>query len=229
MSAPAFATELNEFLAHLAEQDLVLDINHHHVKSVGGGKSSIRWVARDDVPAPDRTSEVDLLEYLRVLEFRDYSLLMLDGAYVQIEATFEGQEQIENRFCYVPCPLHLQEDDYELGGGERYPLFDLVKDFPDDEVRGRIRLRPTFRFELDPNNKKPGHPESHAHVGAARCRVPVVSGLHVGNFFRFIFKHYYPENIEHVVNKFGHPAPTNKRTLTAEDHEEVHFSFPHAP
>lgn len=228
MSAQAFCRYISGFCETLVSQELALDMQAHRVFERSGRLNRVTWVASVMREEHSRTDDLELSEYLRCIRCGDYSLMLNDGSLIQVLVDFCDSEVIANRFCFIPCPVAFTLDDLRLEGGEMYPVEDFIRDLSQEELLERMCIRPPFRFELDPENKKPEHPLSHVHLGRSSTRVPVVAPMCWDHFARFIFMNFYPEIFVKVTELLRFPPPYRPVCIEEAHKLEVHFAFTHA-
>ncbi len=115
-----------------------------------------------------------------------YSAILFDGSLLQLTWRVAGGEIVGHRLAYVPCPLRLDED--LLLTEAVLDVWDLAR----DAVESNLVLRSAVRFDYDPEAAGVNHPASHMTFNIVDCRIPVAFPLGPQEFFRFIFKHFYP-------------------------------------
>ena len=151
------------------------------------GVSTITW----GPSAPGRLFRLSgnhIDEYPQWVEAQAYSAILFDGSLLQLTWKVCSSEIIGHRLAYIPCPLRLDE---ELLKEE--PVID-VWDLARDNAESYVVLRSPVRFDYDPNPKVVGdnHPASHLTFNIVDCRIPVAFPLGPHEFFRFVFKNFYP-------------------------------------
>lgn len=187
------------------------------------GISRISWLP----PAPGelfRLAGDRLDSYPAWVSANAFSGLLFDGSLIQLTWSIAAGDIIGHRLAYIPCPLVLDRellrtepilDVWELARSSPYPEF---------------MLRGAVRFDYDPVAAKPGHPASHFTFGNPETRIPVVYPLGPSEFFRFVFKNFYPD----VWSKMEYlrtlkPSFDWSKTLLDEEHEEVHLRWEQSP
>lgn len=144
--------------------------------------------------AYDTTIEGDLppiptpAQYLLHIRSRNYSLILKDGALIQVYYLFRYGGVVRHRLCYFPCPVNIASED--LGA---FSLEELVEAYLHLDPVGNTQLMPIVRFDYDRGNAHQGHPEAHMHLACSSCRVPLHAPVGGRQFFHFILRHFYPE------------------------------------
>ncbi|MGI0527305.1 DUF2290 domain-containing protein [Rhizobium giardinii] len=233
MSAPDFCRTLSNFCETLIENNLALGVQSHVVRQIDGGRSRVCWISNSPLDDREeesylRTPDLELAEYLRCLRWGDYSLLLNDGALIQISTDFEGGEVVASRFCYIPCVVKFDLNEIQIDQ-ELYPIEDFIRELGSAELLQRLCLRPPFRFELDPANVADDHALSHVHLGKSASRIPVSAAMCWDHFARFVFSNFYPDMFDQISPLLRFPPPYRQRTITDAHGLELHFAFNHAP
>lgn len=223
MSALSFHRSLAEFCAYSLEKDLAINIGAHKIEGLSGGRQRVVWQPVTESEY-DRDNDILLSEYLRCLRNGDYSILLCDGALIQISATFDADQIVDSRFYYIPCPIIFKIEDLFIDG-DIYPLEDYIIEMSADELKQRICMRAPFRFELDPANAGDGHPLNHVHIGPSSSRIPVSVNLCWDSFARFIFKNFYPDQFHLVQPMLHFPVSYRIKSLSTDLEHEVHLAF----
>lgn len=151
---------------------------------------------------------------------RAYSAILFDGSLIQLTWKVAGGQIIGHRLAYIPCPLRL---DTELLISEAVlDVWDLARDSADMD----IVLRSAVRFDFDPESAKNAHPASHLTFNLVDCRIPVAFPLGPEEFFRFVFKHFYPNIWTDVAYLQGlRPRLDWPEVLDPKDRGEVHLRW----
>jgi len=153
-----------------------------------------------------------------------YSGLLFDGSLIQLTWSIAAREIVGHRLAYIPCPLLL---DQELLQTE--PVLD-VWELARDSREPDVVLRSSIRFDFDPRAATPEHPSSHCTINTSDCRIPVASPVGPNEFFRFLFRNFYPS----VWNDVGYlrslqPSFDWERTLLDVEYQEMHLRWERLP
>ncbi|MEQ1569662.1 MAG: DUF2290 domain-containing protein [Myxococcota bacterium] len=149
-----------------------------------------------------------------------FSAVLLDGALIQLTWSIVGGEVTAHRLAYIPCPLVLDPDLLKTE-----PLLD-VWDLAMDSSVPEVILRSAIRFDFDPVAAAPGHPASHLTFNDPECRIAVAHPLGPNEFFRFVFRNFYPDiwhrvtYLQSLKQGFDH-----QRTLVDDECEELHLRW----
>ena len=130
-------------------------------------------------------------EFRRTIKERWYSLLMFDGAAIQISYLFKNGELQKHRLCYFPCPVFFEQDDIAQLG-----ILDLLEYVTNEDLDDRLRIEGPVRFDFDLSAGSTEHPPSHLTISRSTSRVPVSYPLSVGHFMKFVFENFYPDQEE---------------------------------
>lgn len=234
MSAADFCRMLSSFCETLIENELALGVQSHVVQTLGAGLSRVCWVSQSSAGCASdedhyiRTLDLELSEYLRCLRTGDYSLLLNDGSLIQVSSDFRGSEVVASRFCYIPCLVKFDLSEIRIDD-EIFPVEDFILELSATELLDRLCLRPPFRFELDPENKKEDHALNHVHMGKSASRVPVSAAMCWDQFARFVLSNFHPDVFEQVSHLLKFPTAYRRRTIADHHGLELHFSFNTAP
>lgn len=128
-----------------------------------------------------------LNQYLDVIAARNYSVLLIDGAALQLSYTFAAGELTKHRLCYIPNPLaRIQATHSDLNVDD---LLDLLSS---DDLRDALVLESAVRFEYDATAASEAHPAAHIHFTRDCCRLPMSRPITVRQFIHFVMRHFYP-------------------------------------
>ena len=159
-----------------------------------------------------------LEHYRQCLRAGTFTVVLFDGALLQMWFAFQRGELRKQSLCYHPCPIELGTGQLEQGN----PLGDLQ-----DRISGPdldLRLRSPMRFDYDQDSAGPGHSASHVHLISASCRCPVVARISIGHFVRFVFSHFYPTEWEtHPFLRTWRQHDAD-RTIRPEEEQVLHFA-----
>lgn len=193
MSLAALSRRVTEFGFNLLGNGFALDARPHVVSQLSGTRSTLMWV-RDD---PDASLIIDdparIMDYLSLLERKEYSFLLRDGAIVQLLYTFEGNVIDRHRLVYYPCPFSI---DFELMQDFDANLSDIINAVYLGDLENSIALKSPIRFDYAPDATADYHPASHITFNEQTCRIPVRSPMRFDQFMRFILENFYPDILQ---------------------------------
>jgi hypothetical protein len=225
MSVPALARRITEFGFDLLSSEFALDARQHVTASLSTTHSSLMW-QRDD---PNGSLIIDdparIMDYLALIERKEYSYLMDDGAIVQVSYIFERETINRHRLLYYPCPfsidLSLLE---EFGAG----LSDLIREVYMQDLERNVALKSPIRFDYAPESAAVFHPASHITVNKGTCRIPVRSPVRFDQFMRFVLENFYPHILkeERIANAIL--KEHDVECLSEHDRGRIHLTWRNA-
>ena len=171
----------------------------------------------------ERSDDTRYSEYIKMLKNRDYSILIADGGVIQISLDYAGRQLNGYRYAYVPCPIYFSDADFSLVGDETLPFLEFIEDLDHQDLISRLRIRPAFRFEYDPDAANKDHPSCHVHLGKSSSRIPVSRPITHEQFLRFVFKNFYPSVFASHSKINGLNSRSLSETITVEQKRELHF------
>ena len=180
----------------------------------------ITWASTDSSSQAFYSSRFATLEeYRSFVDANLYSAILYDGALVQMSYDFIGHKLAGHRLCYYPCPFDI---DPELIRSE--PIGDLIGLYS-DSANINVNLRTPCRFDYDAQNVAVGHPSVHMHLNTPECRWPVTHPVSVGEFIKFVFRHFYPNlwAAHDFLRNWPHVGRRD-RTIAIEEETELHVS-----
>lgn len=189
MNVDALGRRITEFCYKLLEKEYALDAQAHVVRKITDTRMSLMWARSDNNASLIIDSPFRIMSYISLLERKEYSLLMQDGAFVQISYIFERGKIIRHRLVYYPCPFFI---DMQLASDPQVGLVDLLRDVYLEDLEANVALRSPVRFDLAPEAASDYHPASHMSFNEQTCRVPVRAPLRFDCFMKFIFENFYP-------------------------------------
>src|SRR5688572_3089514 len=107
MNAPTLRQLLEAELFRLAEDGLAFAAKPHYIEVLPSNRQKITWVRNSYVPVFPRGGFSGFHEYSHAIRWGDYSLLMTDGSFVQMEYEFSGKQLRWHRLCYFPSPVQV--------------------------------------------------------------------------------------------------------------------------
>jgi len=200
MTASELRNEIQRFVGLLFQHELAVAHNPVVIEEGARHMRTVTW------RPPATTGDVkEAAEFCTVAEYRwlirnaHYTCLLRDGGLLQMTFSLLRETPVRHRLCYYPCPVVINEEDFELTEdvGE---LFDYLLEqdakaflLPEGTETARLRLRSPIRFEFEPTQESADHPATHLHTHHNDCRWAVFGPLSLGHFVRFVFKNFYPD------------------------------------
>ena len=222
MTAPTLCHFVNEFCAFLMRERLALGMSWHYLKSTKPRQFHMSWVRALGRNSYNRDDDIGYSTYYSMLQNRDYSTLLKDGGIIQVSLDYSGNDLVGHRYTYLPCPIYFDEADLGLVD-EEIPFIELIDELRHKELVNRFRIRPSFRFEYDPSSTQDDHPLSHVHIGKSSSRIPVSCPIRVEQFFRFVFKNFYPSEFTRYSKLNELSSQVLPETITEEEKSELHM------
>jgi hypothetical protein len=220
MTSRQLAAQIRNLLIALIDSEIATTINPVVDRKLGP-LTRITWRPPHGLDRPRLISSVfaTVAEYRRLIDEQSFSAVLYDGAIVQLSYDFVGDSLVGHRLCYYPCPFDL---DLDLFPSE--PIGDIIA-FYSESKDISVNLRSPLRFDYDEANAKMGHPSVHMHVIKPDCRWPVTHPLSVGDFVRFVFRHFYPAlwSAHNFLRKWSQGDPRD-RVITPEDETELYIA-----
>lgn len=216
--------QVQNALDALMATQLAVDMQVPVARNSVVGFTRVTWPANPEVDNGRRFFEdfYALETYFGWLTARQYSVVLFDGALLQITFDFRSDELAGHRLSYIPCPFDIGDD-----GAERLrmePIFDVIQGYRD---RGEeyLRLRSPIRFDYDPAAASLEHPASHVTLNHQDCRIPACGPLNLGQFVEFIFRRFYPNAwAEHDFLADTDPQPW-PRAIGGEHEQSLHMNW----
>jgi hypothetical protein len=206
---------IDEFALGLLEVGIAVDLNKAVSLSQPNRRVLITW-ANAGISTPFTDFEfATLSEYLQYVQDRQFSALLFDGSLIQISYTVEGGDDvIDHRLCWYPCPAYFRPEDLELA-----PLEDIIRSTPSTE----LRCRGPLRFDYSPFQARDGHSPCHLHAFQEDCRVPVRGPVDLVTFANFIFGHFYPAEWAEKIGSVPLGAWASQCTLADSEYGAPHL------
>ncbi|WP_296595427.1 DUF2290 domain-containing protein [Phenylobacterium sp.] len=222
MSVAALARRITQFGFDLLGSEFALDARAHVAESLSSTRSALMWV-RDH---PDASLIIDdparILDYLALLERKEYSFLMHDGAIVQVSYTFEGTDIDRHRLLYYPCPFSIDAtllDELEVS------LSDLIREIYMEDLERSVALRSPVRFDYAPEAAADFHPASHITFNEQSCRIPVRAPMRFDQFMRFVLENFYPSILEDESISAAILNERDGECLSDHDRNRIHLTW----
>ena len=222
MRLPVLARRITEFGFNLLGSGFALDARAHAVAQLSNTRSSLMWVRED----PDASLIIDdparIMDFVSLLERKEYSFLMHDGAIVQLSYTFEGSAIDRHRLLYYPCPFSL---DTSLLEEFNVSLADLIREVYLEDLEKSIALKSPVRFDFAPEAATDFHPASHITINERTCRIPVRSPMRFDQFMKFVLENFYPHVLRDEAIARRLVSDHDAECLSDHDRGRMHFTW----
>lgn len=210
MTTKGVRREIERYAANLLEHEVAIEISAVVIREAGG-KSVVTWSSgtRSAMPRA-RYRFGTIAEYRRLLEDRQFTILLYDGGLIRAQYEFRRNDVVAHSLGYYPCPVVFPDEYLNQGVsiGEIVDHFlskaleerDWEVYFDGSGVRSTdaegppeptLLMRGPFRFDYDPEAEGDFHPASHVHLSVQECRLPVHAPLSFGQFMSFVFRNFY--------------------------------------
>lgn len=169
-------------------------------------------------PAPfNGTSSIE--QYLTVLRNRDFTLLLDDGAVIQISYMVKDNNVRWHRLFYYPCPIAFAYEELtELS------ILELFEVFNEKTLLSRVQNVSPIRFDFDADFSDEVHAHCHATIGKKCCRIPVYGPISINQFFNFIISNYYSDRVSWKIFEREIPFRTFPPTLNSHHNNPLYFN-----
>jgi hypothetical protein len=224
MNCRSVCEKLSNICYTFLEESLALDMNEHKVKRLAPDAECVIWSSTVSRGLADVRNQYGLVEaYLDALRHRDFSLLLNDGAVVQISYRYKSRQMIAHRLSYMPCPFDLNTD---LEIIMEYGLLDYIEAFKLKNILEDVRLRSTIRFDYDEASATELHPASHMTMNKETCRIPMCAPVSLKEFLVFLNHHFYPEWPQSVLERAWTGIRGWPRVVSTGDERRMHLNWP---
>lgn len=206
-------------LTYLWQQaGLVLDSRAHGVFRKADDTLEVTW--GNDGYVLHKEKFCSLSEYASLLENRQYSVLLSDGAILQFSFSVKRNKIIKHRLCWYPAPIDLESTDLELES-----ITDKILEHMSNGDLEKFMPKSPIRFDYCEADATDKHPEVHMHMSVESCRIPVRTPLCLQKFLRFIVENFYPElpSDSPLITKIK--SFPGKDTLTEYQKRKMHINI----
>jgi hypothetical protein len=156
--------------------------------------------------------------YEEIKRSQDYNIAMADGALIQLQYIFEGEELIKHRLAFLPSPdLTVYQNDPEI----------YESDIIFAEIVAKNIVTTPIRFDFDKDSfVSDVHPMAHCTIGQYKnCRIPVSSAVSPYRFFEFILSSFYNTAYRDFGALLGTPAMLHPSTITPSEQQKIHINL----
>lgn len=211
-------SDINDLIFEWQKKGLVASSNEHQSFRKSKNRTEITW-KNDGYVLKDETF-ASVSEYCALIEKKQYSMLLSDGAFFQISYTLERDRIVKHRLCWYPAPIELTT---EIIDNES--IIDFILQKMNEGALETLRLRSPIRFDYAPDDTKDRHPTVHMHISHEDCRIPVRSPLCLRDFMIFIVDNFYPDLIE-ITSLYERAGNWNGQdTLTNNEKSKLHMNI----
>lgn len=213
--------EIGQITAKLIELGLCDDQQFPIIREIAYNQLEVTF--RQSASFTQVLRNVDYTDaYMEIKRNRDYNLSLADGALLQLQYLFIGDEVVKHRLAFFPSPnLSAYQNDPEL--------------YDDDVIYAEVLQRGVvstpIRFDFDRAAfEEDIHPMCHLTIGQYRnCRVPVVSAISPHRFFEFILGAFYNTAFRDFRSEIRGLDISFVASITRRELQRVHLSLPVTP
>ena len=215
----ALMQEITSRLGLLEKSKLVLDSNQCQIRQIAAKEYFVAWQGSHGLAQVFDEEQNPLQTYAAIVQNRFYSALLEDGGLLQIAYHVRGDQVVNHRLCFFPCPITLTENDFVVGLG------DAVVGLSLEEIGARWNHTCIVRFEFNQATMSEVHPAAHVTFCKACCRVPMVGPINAGAFINFVLTHFYPEQVSANPGLISHTTKVLQKTITSPQRNNLHFNL----
>lgn len=209
--------EINRITAKLIEAGICDSQKFSHLKRVSDTCSEVTFETSGNFSLVLKNIPYQEM-YEEIKKSQDYNIAMADGALIQLQYLFEGDEVIRHRLAFLPSPdLTVYQNDPEV----------YESDIIFAEVVSRNIVTTPIRFDFDRRAFVADvHPMAHCTIGQYQnCRVPVSSAISPYRFFEFILCSFYNTAYRDFGTVLGAPATLHPLTITNGEQQKIHMNL----
>ena len=214
----AIEAEINGLIAFLIESALADDQTRAFIRKISGSDYEITFENESISDWLSNEPYVDVYE--KTMANRSYTILLFDGAMLQMSYEISDNKVVRSRMAYLPNPRLEQ---FAGGQGE----FDdpLYADLNDRRI-----LPVPIRFEFD---GRPGvavaihHPVSHVTIGQFEgCRIPASAAITPFLFIDFVLRSFYRKAMDYCGDEVPQHTLRFPECLDVLEGQIVHWGIP---
>jgi hypothetical protein len=213
-------TEINRVVAHLVEASLANDQNFSFLRELGANRTEVTFNGAEYL-----TVGLKNLDYVEVYDAlraeRAYTVLLPDGAMLQFNYQFLGDDLEKHRLAFWPSP-HLEQfqNDPDI----------YLEDSIFAEIVSRRVVPFPIRFDHNSNDQvveEMRHPVSHLTLGQyENCRIPLSAPLPPAHFMDFILRNFYSTAFSEYANGLPRFPNSFDDCISENELELIHLRIP---
>jgi hypothetical protein len=221
MSLASLVRRITEFGYLLIERGFALDARAHRLLTLSKDEAAIIW-SKSGGQGMMISNPARLKDYIDLIDTKNYSYLMMDGAIIQMSFLFTKEKIAGHRLLYYPCPFEL---DNELINETGSSIVDFIKEVCLPSIEKDIILKSPIRFDYAPEAAKDYHPSSHVTINNSDCRIPVRAPMRFDQFIRFILENFYPVTVSEGKVFGAILGGRDEECLSEHDRSRLHLSW----
>ncbi len=212
--------EVNKLITHLVRIGLANDQNFSILRALGANRTEVTFKSADylsfELKNHSYTTIYDVLK-----KERAYTVLLPDGAMLQLNYQFLGDELAKHRLAFWPSP-HLEhfQNDPDL----------YLEDSVYAEVVSRQVVPFPLRFDHDSSKqafKEIRHPISHLTLGQyENCRIPLTAPLPPAHFADFVLRNFYNTAFHEFAGELSNMPNPYDDSISKNERNLIHLKIP---
>ena len=202
----------------LYDKDLVLEAKGESQKETATNSYKITWSGKNPESSIiyDKSVGINII-MKKLLENRQYSILLYDRSILQFEFTIKNNEIIKQRMLFIKKHNEILDKEYvkNISSEPDTDFFDYFFDKPG--------IPTMIRIDYDKENSKDCvHPISHLTISNNEtCRIPIKSLMSCTRFVLMILNNFYDIAIESGCDDITH----TQDTITEKEKNMVHLNW----
>jgi len=180
---------------YLLFKDFILDKNYEEINNCISWRNYITGIPKI----------IYSKEYENLIEFRQFSLMLIDRSIIQIFYYFDNKGLNKVKLAYYPVPKVIQIEKEEVDNYFQEAVDDALLAHYNiiyDLVKGDFELTNSTHIRLDFDREVKTHEKNHMQIGGINdVRFPFYSLILPFSFVDFIIKSVFPK--EHSVLKLS--------------------------
>lgn len=161
--------------------------------------------------------------YSELFRRKQYNVLLLDGALLQLQYTFKNDIVIKHRLAFFPSPDLEEYQNHPELYEEELLFVDIVKR---NIVATPVRIDFDSTVVFDDEDERFHHAESHMSIGQYKnCRIPTYSAISPSRFFEFILCSFYNSAFRKIHAKLPAHSVIHPKVILQEHEQSIHFGL----
>lgn len=212
--------QMNGVITRLIQIGLANDQNFGVIRALDGHRTEVTFKGADYIGMGLRNdSYADTYDGLRME--RAFSVLLPDGAMLQLSYRFYEDELVKHRLAFWPSP-HLDQfqNDPDI----------YLEDCVFAEVVSRRIVPFPIRFDHDSDEqvyKEIDHPISHLTLGQyENCRIPLSAPLPPAHFVDFVLRNFYHTAFCRYAEQLPNVSSPYSECISDDERNLIHLKVP---
>lgn len=212
--------QIDDLVGLLIDKNLSVLQNFAILRGDDHGKCEVSFPDDDKISIALRSRPYGEV-FRRLVENNSFTVMMRDGALIQLMYMFFNGELLRHRLAFFPAPADGQWEFYSSG-------FEGDEGFSDSIDVGSVPFPVRFDFDSRANiAHNPNHPKSHLTLGQYKgCRIPVTAPVTPSAFVNFIIRNFYYSDFPKICNNFPDGDTVFPESILPGERETIHVSIP---